>query len=256
MRFIQLEGGEHGPPKSIPSGAIRLVLVMALALTASLPTPAKADSIEINLLSVVGGVGGPYTWSYSVVLTPGNFVSDNVAGDVVGIFDIDGYHLGSATFTDVALAPAGPPTYVLVSEVDGGLNYAGPPYVTGAPPGFIDDDGGDAGPAAGAGALATSIMADLHFDYVGASFANAGLTNVILGILSFVSDFNTADTDAAFTSDTALGSLPPGTGRWQEIFVPRSGGISLVPMPTASAGGMALLGLVGSLRMRRRDAVQ
>jgi hypothetical protein len=214
----------------------------------SVTSTVRADSIELTLFSVVGGLGGPYTWSYLVELTPGNFISDNVAGDVIGLYDIDGYVGGSATFTDVALLPPGPPTYVLLAAGDGALGYAAGAYVTGTPPGFIDDDGGDA------------ALADLYFDYVGTGglspFVNAGPTNILLGILSFVSIYNTATTDAAFTSDTALGSAPPGTGRWQEILVPRLGGITFVPIPTASAGGMALLGLVGSLRMRRRDAVQ
>lgn len=243
MRFYQSSGGEHGPPRLLATA-----LVVAVCFLAS---SARANSVELGALTITGAVGGPYTWSYDVNLTGHNYVSNNAAGDTIGLFDIGGYVPGSFNFAPTALLIVDAGNYAKISDTDAALSYqddppAGPGpelYITGGPPGFLQ--GG-----------ADLALPDLYFDYVGGTHLNGTNSTQKIGTLSYISTTNLGATDLVFTTDTPELANPPGRGAWQEVVVARNGGFVVGPTPTASLGGVALFAILAGLRLRRRDEAE
>lgn len=216
----------------------KYILAAGIAMSALLGagvSDARANSVELFFLGATT-VGGTTSFRYQVELTPGNFVSNNPAGDSIVLFDFEGYQ--SATFTPTGLL-AGGGNYTLASTADAQTTYTSGGYQTGSPPGFLNG-------------TADLGFADIRFDYSGPSFSNTTAVDVILGVITVNSSVSSGTVDLTFTTDTANGSSPPGTGRFQEIIVARSGGLALVPLPGAVWGGLALFGLVGGARLRKR----
>jgi len=245
MRFKDSKGAEHGPP-GFRMGPLRLMLGAMVVIASVMTSSAKAESVEVRLASVTP-LGPNWQWTYRVELTPGNFVSNNPAGDALGMFDVDGYVTGSASFAPVAALG----TYLLAGEGDASLFYDdGNPLTPPQPPGLYET--GSPNPFLnGAADLA---LTDFWLDYTGPNTPNPGGLNLLLGFLTFTSTINTGVIDLAYTTDTQTGSSPPGTGRFQEVLTPRIGGDVLAPTPVASMGGAALFGIVGAMRIRRRNA--
>jgi len=195
--------------------------VVAFVLSCGVNT-AKAMSVEIRFDSLAMN-GSNWDWKYEVVLTPGNFVSVNSFGDTIGLFDIDGYVVGSYQWLPTAVV------YAKTSETDAGLDYS----FTGSP--------------AGATPGATDLpLPDLRFTYTGLPFVNATTGNVLLGYVQFTSIYNTAAKDLAWTSDTKIGGLT--NGLFQQIIVPRDGGFPAVPLPAPLLAGSALMSMLGFRR--------
>jgi len=241
MRFYQSSGGEHGPPRLLTAALVAVVFAFAAS--------ARANSVELGVPNVTPSGSGDFLWTYNVTLTSGNFVSNNSLGDVIALFDIEGYVSGSAAFGNVGLVGG---TYSLLGDMDSSVQYSGVPVLAPYPNGVYITGS----PNPNLSGTTDLSFADLYFDYSGLPFANPGPAGVLLGTLSYRSAYNTASVDLSFTTDTPNNQTPPGNTSFREVDVARAGGFVIGPTPTASLGGVALFAVLAGLRLRRRDAVQ
>lgn len=219
MRFNQLMGGEHGPPR-IPRWACTvLAAFLLLAGTAT----ARADSIFVTLTGLSGPVGGFFTWTYDADLGDATLGGSTLlAGDYFGILDIAGV-------LDIAGMTAATPVGWVLST---------PPLT---PWSLL---GGFPHPAD------SPAVANVVWTYGGAPV----LSDAFLGTFSIITTVGGPPVNHIYGGDdTETGTLLPQTN-FGIVGAPGPFA-ALVPLPAAVFGGMALFGLIGGTQLRRTRQV-
>jgi len=216
----------------------RLCFSAALAAAALVTNRVRANSVELTFIGVTVN-GSNYDWHYTATLTPDNYVT---TGDTVTFFDFDGFVSGS--FTPDPLI--GGPSYAFTAYNDAPVQ-----------PVFV----GETGPA---GDLSTG---DVQFTYNGVSPYLLGPLSsapgdVFLGAFTLTSQYFTGARDVVVTTDTSAGAdLKIGTADdvpnmvTRLTDVARGGGFpEALPVPMSAWGGVALMGGLGIVRLRRVKA--
>jgi len=231
---------------------------------------AHAESILVQYVSGGGLGSGPFTFTYSVFLTPVNMLTststpnfgtytngDPRASDFFTLLDVEGLNQSSVAFTPSAAGTAAGAT-----TSSFGFTFTGGTLLPGK-----TGNGTDLG-SSNYSILDSGTYPNIVGTFQGSTAINSTIANVnlLLGTLTFQSNVGLLALKLQLGSDTVKDGGPGGIGPTgfgddgknnDLTYVPTSAenGGGLLPTPAACAGGFVLFGLLGSSRLRnRRDA--